>query len=102
MTVESSQRSRSFFFVALGAVVARIIGTNRIRLYENGIVSGNLPIAENVIGARATRSTHPSVIAGVNQLLASLFDARSRSRIPVRCSPRRRSLSDLRRMAVPI
>jgi 7-cyano-7-deazaguanine synthase in queuosine biosynthesis len=74
MTVEYSQRSRSFFFVALGAVVARIVGTNRIRLYENGIVSVNLPIAENVIGARATRSTHPSVIAGVNQLLASLFD----------------------------
>jgi hypothetical protein len=74
MTVETSQRSRSFFFVALGAVVARIVGTNRIRLYENGIVSVNLPIAENVIGARATRSTHPSVIAGVNQLLASLFD----------------------------
>jgi 7-cyano-7-deazaguanine synthase in queuosine biosynthesis len=73
MTVEYSQRSRSFFFVALGAVVARIVGTNRIRLYENGIVSVNLPIAENVIGARATRSTHPSVIAGVNQLLASLF-----------------------------
>ena len=74
LTVEYSQRSRSFFFVALGAVVARIVGTNRIRLYENGIVSVNLPIAENVIGARATRSTHPSVIAGVNQLLASLFE----------------------------
>ena len=74
LTVEYSQRSRSFFFVALGAVVARIVGTNRIRLYENGIVSVNLPIAENVIGARATRSTHPSVIACINQLLASLFD----------------------------
>ena len=74
LTVEYSQRSRSFFFVALGAVVARIVGTNRIRLYENGIVSMNLPIAENVIGARATRSTHPSLIAGVNQLLAFLFD----------------------------
>ena len=74
MTVEYSQRSRSFFFVALGAVMARIVGTNRIRLYENGIVSVNLPIAENVIGARATRSTHPGVIACINQLLASLFD----------------------------
>jgi 7-cyano-7-deazaguanine synthase in queuosine biosynthesis len=74
LTVEYSQRSRSFFFVALGAVVARTVGTNRIRLYENGIVSVNLPIAENVIGARATRSTHPSVIARVNQLLGSLFE----------------------------
>ena len=74
LTIEYSQRSRSFFFVALGAVVARIVGTNKIRLYENGIVSLNLPIAENVVGARATRSTHPSVIAGINQLLASLFN----------------------------
>jgi 7-cyano-7-deazaguanine synthase in queuosine biosynthesis len=75
LTVEYSQRSRSFFFVALGTVVARIVGTNRIRLYENGIVSVNLPIAENVIGARATRSTHPSVIAAMNQLLGSLFES---------------------------
>jgi 7-cyano-7-deazaguanine synthase in queuosine biosynthesis len=74
LTIEYSQRSRSFFFIALGAVVARIVGTNKIRLYENGIVSLNLPIAENVVGARATRSTHPSVIAGINQLLASLFN----------------------------
>ena len=74
LTVEYSQRSRSFFFVALGAVVARTVGTNRIRLYENGNVSVNLPIAENVIGARATRSTHPSVIAGVNQLFSCLFE----------------------------
>jgi 7-cyano-7-deazaguanine synthase in queuosine biosynthesis len=72
-SVEYSQRSRSFFFVALGAVVARIVGTRRVRLYENGIVSVNLPLAENVIGARATRSTHPGVIAGLNQLLACLF-----------------------------
>ena len=75
LTVEYSQRSRSFFFVALGTVVARIVGTNRIRLYENGVVSVNLPIAENVIGARATRSTHPSVIAAMNQLLGSLFES---------------------------
>jgi hypothetical protein len=75
MTVEYSQRSRSFFFVALGTVVARMLRTNRIRLFENGIVSVNLPVAENVVGARATRSTHPTVIAGLNRLLATLLDA---------------------------
>lgn len=75
LTVEYSQRSRSFFFVALGAVVAKMLGTNRIRLYENGIVSLNLPIAENVVGARATRSTHPTVITGLNRLLAALLES---------------------------
>jgi hypothetical protein len=66
---EYTQRSRSFLYAALAAVVARAFGLRRIRFYENGVVSLNLPISEQVVGGRATRTTHPQVLNGY----ASLF-----------------------------
>ena len=41
-----------------------------IRFFENGIVSHNLPIAEQVVGARATRSTHPKVLRSLSELMS--------------------------------
>jgi 7-cyano-7-deazaguanine synthase in queuosine biosynthesis len=58
---EYTQRSRSFLYAAL-ACVARLFGRSRFRFFENGVVSINLPISEQVVGARATRSTHPLVL----------------------------------------
>src|SRR5262249_26633941 len=40
----------------------RLFGNTRIRFFENGVVSINLPISEQVVGARATRTTHPLVL----------------------------------------
>ena len=59
---EYTQRSRSFLYAALACVVARLFGNTRIRFFENGVVSINLPISEQVVGARATRTTHPLVL----------------------------------------
>jgi hypothetical protein len=42
---EYTQRSRTFLYASLGAAVARIFGLTRLRFYENGVVSLNLPIA---------------------------------------------------------
>jgi hypothetical protein len=59
---EHTQRSRSFLYGALACVVAQLFGKTRIRFFENGVVSINLPISEQVVGARATRTTHPMVV----------------------------------------
>ena len=59
---EYTQRSRSFLYTALACVVAQLFGNDRIRFFENGVVSINLPISEHVVGARATRTTHPLVL----------------------------------------
>ena len=42
-------------------------------MYENGVVSLNLPISAQLIGARATRTTHPMVINGFNELFSMLM-----------------------------
>ena len=69
---EYTQRSRSFLYMALGSTVAQMVGLSRVRFYENGIVSFNLPPSPQVIGARATRTTHPRVIDGFGGIISTL------------------------------
>lgn len=67
---EYTQRSRSFLYVSLAATIASMVGVNRIRFYENGIVSLNMPLSAQVVGARATRTTHPRVLRGFERLVS--------------------------------
>lgn len=77
--VEETQRTRSFFFTAIGAVAAHIDPSDRIRFFENGIMSVNLPFTAQLVGARASRSTHPRSL----QLLKRLVDHVSMHEIAV-------------------
>ena len=56
---ENTLRSRSFLYATLACVVARLFGNDRIRFFNNGAMSINLPISAQLVGARATRTTHP-------------------------------------------
>ncbi len=57
---ESTQRSRSFLFFALGVLSASAIG-KRTTLYvpENGLIALNVPLDPLRLGALSTRTTHP-------------------------------------------
>jgi hypothetical protein len=50
-----------------------MIGLSRLRFYENGVVSLNLPPSAQVVGARASRTTHPGVLAGFGALFTALL-----------------------------
>jgi len=56
---ESTQRTRSFLYSALGTSVAASVDADGTRFYENGIVSLNLPVADEALRARTSRTTHP-------------------------------------------
>jgi hypothetical protein len=56
---EPTQRARSFLYAALGTVIAESVQAGGVRFFENGIVSLNLPVADEAIRARASRTTHP-------------------------------------------
>jgi 7-cyano-7-deazaguanine synthase in queuosine biosynthesis len=71
---EFTQRSRSFLFAALAFVVARLFRKSEITFFENGIVSLNLPIAEHVLGSRATRTTHPRVVSDFSRFFSSVAE----------------------------
>jgi predicted MPP superfamily phosphohydrolase len=59
---EPTQRTRSFLYATLGAVVAASVKAAGVRFFENGVVSLNLPVADEVVGARASRTTHPHAL----------------------------------------
>lgn len=74
LSADRTQRTRSFLFASLAAAFARMTGLDRVRFYENGVVSLNLPLSAQVLGSRATRTTHPQTLAGFGRLFSALFE----------------------------
>ena len=72
---EYTQRTRSFLFASFGVAVAKMMGLDTLRFYENGVISLNLPVSAQVIGSRATRTTHPRTLAGFQNLFSLLGEA---------------------------
>lgn len=72
--VEHTQRTRSFLFSAIGTVVGASIRAEGVRFFENGIVSLNLPVADEVLRARASRTTHPYALSLFSQLYSDILD----------------------------
>ena len=67
---EYTQRSRSFLYVSIGATIARMLNLQSVRFYENGVISLNLPVCAQVVGGRATRTTHPKVMKGFQDIVS--------------------------------
>jgi hypothetical protein len=92
---EYSQRTRSFLFASLAFVVATLFEKDEITFYENGIVSLNLPIAEHILGSRATRTTHPRVLSDFARLFSAIGDQPFHVTNPLFWSTKREVLSKL-------
>lgn len=65
---EYTQRTRSFLFWALGLAVGQSVQAGGVHFFENGVVSLNLPVADQVQGGRASRTTHPLVLMDMEKL----------------------------------
>jgi hypothetical protein len=72
---EDSQRTRSFLLSAIALAAAEMEIVDRIRFFENGIMSVNLPISAQVVGTRASRSTHPRSLLLLQQLAGFVTDS---------------------------
>jgi len=70
LNYEYTQRSRSFLYMSIGATIARMLGLKSVRFYENGVISLNLPVCAQVVGGRATRTTHPRVMKGFQEIIS--------------------------------
>lgn len=69
---EDTQRSRSFLFIALGAMVSRAVGATHLIVPENGLISLNVPLTDLRIGTFTTRTTHPHFIAILQSVLSQV------------------------------
>ena len=65
---ETSTRSRSLLFMALGLAYASIHGVP-VWIPDNGFTSLNPPLAPNRRGSLSTRSTHPAVLHQLSRIL---------------------------------
>lgn len=76
LTRDTNQRTRSFLFAALGAIVANAFNLKRVRFYENGVTSCNLSwdFGGPTWQARATRVTHPKFLYLLSDLVSALTD----------------------------
>jgi len=68
---ESSSRSRSLLFLALGLAVASL---DRVPLWipENGFASLNPPLGPDRRGSLSTHTTHPAFLQGLSAILARI------------------------------
>jgi 7-cyano-7-deazaguanine synthase in queuosine biosynthesis len=71
--IEPTQRSRSFLYLSIASIIAFQINLKKIFIFENGIVSINLPISAQNLGSLMTRSTHPKFLSLYNELVKEIF-----------------------------
>lgn len=73
--VENTQRTRSFVFLVLGAIVARRTGNyDLVYLAENGQMAIHLPLTTARIGAFSTHTAHPDVLVAMERFLGAALD----------------------------
>lgn len=67
---ESSQRTRSLLFCAVGAAVASLVGVSVVEMYESGIGAINIPLLAGLTGAKTTRSSHPEFLRQMTEIVS--------------------------------
>lgn len=72
--VENTQRSRAFMYLSMATAVAAELGIHDVRIYDNGVMSVNLPRLAQTVGTMATRSTHPVFLQRFHELAQLSFD----------------------------
>lgn len=96
---ETSQRSRAFLYASLGMAIASQLGIRAVTLADNGVVSLNPPISDQLVGALATRSTHPKFLYLFAQLCQVIFPSSPTLDNPLKYRTRPEVLSVLQRQS---
>jgi 7-cyano-7-deazaguanine synthase in queuosine biosynthesis len=71
--IDNTQRLRSFLYMSLAAIVANELKIEKIFYCENGMTTFNLPLSEQRVGSRSTRTTHPRVISLFSSFIEQLL-----------------------------
>lgn len=71
---EETQRTRAFLFGAIAFALAHRLSQAQFFVYENGVTSLNLLRRQDLINARASRTTHPKTLALMSLFLSEVRD----------------------------
>ena len=69
---EETQRTRAFLFCCTAFALAHRVGVDAFYAYENGVTSLNFIRRQDLMSARASRTTHPKTHALMAQFLAEV------------------------------
>ena len=79
---EETQRTRSFLYTSIAYAIATAYGKRCLTVYENGITSLNLQRREDLMNARASRTTHPQTIWKMATLLSMIEEKNVKIKMP--------------------
>lgn len=72
---EETQRTRAFLFCSIAFALTHRLSLNSFFSYENGVTSLNLLRRQDLINARASRTTHPKTHSLMSQFLSEIQGA---------------------------
>jgi len=73
--VEETQRTRSFLYTSIAYALSHALSQNKFYVYENGLTSINFPRRQDLINARASRTTHPKTIALLQEFFSEIEES---------------------------
>ena len=79
---ETSQRTRTFLLLAIGAAVAIMTGRESFEVYESGTEMFNDPLSSLLLPTFRSRAMHPRALALMAEFIAKLLDAPFAIRAP--------------------
>jgi 7-cyano-7-deazaguanine synthase in queuosine biosynthesis len=71
---DETQRTRSFLYTSIAFALANTYNHNRIYLFENGITSINFAETQDLMNARASRTTHPQTMYWLQKLFSAIAE----------------------------
>ena len=72
--MESSQRSRTFLFVGVAALVAALAGSDEVVLNENGVMALHVPLTAARIGSLSTHTASPPILERMRALATAVLE----------------------------
>jgi hypothetical protein len=72
---EETQRTRSFLYTSIAFALASATGNHSFSVFENGVSSLNFMRRQDLLHARASRTTHPKALAMLADLFSEVGDA---------------------------
>ena len=69
---ETSQRTRSFLYMALGALACRACGAEQLICPENGVLAVNVPLTSARVGGYSTAGARPQTLVEFRRLIEAL------------------------------
>ena len=79
---EETQRVRTFLYTSIAYALAHALSLKTLFVYENGITSLNFPKRQDLMNARASRTTHPKTIALLQDLFTEIEETRVEIKTP--------------------